>query len=99
MVTATVKGLFLRQRAYGICWPGNRYDTEGHIQEYTEKLLKIGEELGVNIECTAPFYDESGVARLEREEKEHPSDGIFTLALGLRTWGLAERIASLVQSH
>jgi L-fucose isomerase-like protein len=95
MVTATVKGVFLRQREYGICWPGNRYDTDGHIQEYTEKLLRMGEKLGVNIECKAPFYDDSDVAKLESEEKEHPSDGILILALGLRTWGSAERIASI----
>ena len=95
MVTTTVKEVFLRQREYGICWPGNRYDTDEHIQKYTEELLKIGEELGVKIECKAPFYDESDVAKLEGEEKERPSDGIVVLALGLRTWALAERIASI----
>ena len=72
MVATTVKGIFLRQREYGIDWPGGRYDVEGHIKEYAEKLLKIGEELGVRIECEEPLYDESDVARLADKEKEHP---------------------------
>jgi L-fucose isomerase-like protein len=55
----------------------------------------MGEKLGVNIGCKAPFYDLSDVAKLETEEREHPSDGIFILVLGLRTWGLAEKIASI----
>jgi len=95
MVTANVKGVFLRQRKYGICWPGDRYEIDGHIQEYTEKLLKIGKKLGVNIECKAPFYDLGDIEKLEAEEREHPSDGIFILVLGMQTWGLAERIASI----
>lgn len=81
MTATTVKGIFLRQREYGIDWPGGRYDVESGIQNYSSKLLKIGEELGVRIEFKEPFYDENDVAKLTKEEKEHPSDGIVVIPL------------------
>ena len=95
MVTPKVKGVFLRQREYGIDWPGARYDIEGGIQDYTEKLLKIGEELGVQIECKEPFYDSKDVAKLTDEEKEQPSDGIVVIGLSMRKWDLANEIVEM----
>ncbi len=95
MIRIKLKAIFLTQREYGVCWPGNRYDMDKHVQKYTEMLLKMGEKLGVDIECRAPFYDERDVAKLESEEEHDPSDGIIILALGLRTWRLADKIASI----
>ncbi len=93
MTTTKLKVAFLAQRQYGICWPGDRYDMDRHIQQYTEKLLRMGEKLGVDMECRAPLYDERDVAELESEEEENPSDGILVMAMGLGTWRLAHRIA------
>ena len=95
MATPKVLGVFLRQREYGIDWPGARYDIEGGIQDYTEKLLKIGEELGVQIECKEPFYDSKDVAKLTDEEKEQPSDGIVVIGLSMRKWDLANEIVEM----
>jgi len=92
-MTTRVKAIFLAQREYGICWPGNRYDINGCIQGYSEKLLEMGERLGVDMECSPPLYEESQVAELLREEEDAPSDGILVLALGLRTWKLADKVA------
>jgi len=95
MAVTTIRGIFLRQRKYGIDWPGARYDIENHIQDYTEKLLKIGKELGVQIECKEPFYDSKDVAKLANEEKEQPSDGIVVIALSMRKWDLANEIVKI----
>jgi len=81
MKAIDVKGIFLREKEYGIDWPGGRYDIEGGIQNYSSKLLKIGEELGVKIECKEPFYDKNDLGKLTREEKENPSDGIVVIPL------------------
>jgi len=95
MAVTSIRGIFLRQRKYGIDWPGARYDIESHIQDYTENLLKIGKELGVQIECKEPFYDSNDVAKLADEEEEQPSDGIVIITLSMRKWDLANEIVKI----
>ena len=50
MGITNTKAVFLRQRKYGIEWTGARYAIDIRTKDYVRKLLKIGEELNVEID-------------------------------------------------
>jgi len=92
---AVLKGVFLKQKEYGINWPGACYDINTHIKEYSEKLSKMAEELNVRIDLENPLCDENDVIKLSDSLKKRPLDGIIIIALCLETWELARRIVEL----
>jgi len=87
-----IKGVFLRQKTYGIDWPGARYDINSHIEDYTRQLSRMGKELDIDVELTNPVYDQKGVEKLVTEEREAATDGLVIVVLGLETWNLANDI-------
>ena len=85
-----VRVVFIRpedQAKYWMSWPGNDYNADAHQAEFTEKLTKIADELGIQLEVDpAALEDPATVnAALERM-KQSPPDGIMVIQMHLSYW-------------
>ncbi len=85
-----VRLFFIRpkdQAKYWMSWPGNDYNADAKQAEFTEKLKKIAEDLGVQLEVDpAPLEDEATVdAALERM-KPSPPDSMMVIQMHLSYW-------------
>ena len=92
----TVRVVFIRpkdQAKYWMSWPGNDYIADEKQAEFTEKLTKMAEEMGIKLEVDpAALEDEPTVnAALERIKQSSP-DGIMIIQMHLSYWKATDHL-------
>ena len=92
--------------AVGGGWPGHGFNNDVACKEYSEKLQKMGRELGVTIDLAdAAITDEPGVERFIAAAQAQKPDALLISPIGLGQWDRAEKvlvstgIPALVFSH
>jgi hypothetical protein len=90
-----IKAAFVRRNEeYGMRWPGAVYDGEAARNNYTEKLKKASDELGVSLDIrAAPIFSPAEADLWLMEAKESKADGLIVLLLDRQdhAWPTAEK--------
>lgn len=93
-----VKVGFLRSRGPGPgSWPGHGFNVEAACKDWTAKLQKMGQELGVQLalgaECAV--YDDADAARFMGALKTDKPDALLLVPLGIfYRWDVAKKIVA-----
>lgn len=92
----TVRAAFLRPKGrYWLGWPGASYPVEQARKDYTNRLLKAGRSVGVNVVPNLqPLYEQKDVDRFIAQIKHTRPDGVVLTILHMNQWGRAQKIAS-----
>jgi hypothetical protein len=93
-----VKVGFLRPRGSSAgAWPGHGFNVDTHCTEWTTKLKKMGEELGVQaaIGADSELVDDPAVARFVAAAKADRPDAIVLVPLGIfHRWDVAKKMVA-----
>ena len=88
-----VRLLFVRpkdQAKYWMSWPGNDYHADAKQAEFTDKLTKIAEELGIQLDVDPAALEDAATveAALARMKAALP-DGLMVIQMHLSYWDKA----------
>jgi hypothetical protein len=93
-----IKAAFVRRNEeYGMRWPGAVYDGKAAMTNYTEKLKKATEEMGMSLDIrSAPIFNPAEADLWLTEAKESKTDGLVILLLDRQehAWPTAEKAAA-----
>ncbi len=88
-----VRVVFIRpkdQAKYWMSWPGNDYDADAWQREFTERLTKISQESGIQLEVDpAALEDAATVDAALARMRQSPPDGIMVIQMHLSYWKVA----------
>ena len=88
-----VRLFFIRpkdQAKYWMSWPGNDYNADACQAEFTERLTKIAQELGIQLEVDpAALEDAATVDAALARMRQSPPDGIMVIQMHLSYWKAA----------
>jgi len=100
----TVRGAFvypptesLKQDGY-YSWPGSTFDAEGRQKQYTERIIRIAQKLGVRILMDEkPLDERASVTQFIDEVKKSKPDGLLLIPFKKGHWEHVTRIIKEVQ--